>query len=191
MNLRTEAQYLTGKLLLALPEMGDPRFYKAVIFMCAHSDEGAMGLVVNVPLSGVSMREVLKQTGLEEFHPNIEILEVVSGGPVEAGRGFLLHTPDRVWEDTTGINEHFSLSGSMQALRDIAEGKSPREVIFALGYAGWGAGQLERELQDNAWLVTNADYEIMFNTPSHERWNRAYTRMGVNPDRIMGSGGRA
>lgn len=189
--MSVDQTYLTGKLLLATPVMGDPRFHKAVIFVVSHSAEGAMGLIINFPLMNLTVDDLLQQTGVVVKEPKVHEMETLSGGPLESGRGFLLHTSDFAQQDTTQINAHFSLSGTLDALKAVAEGTGPKEYLFILGYAGWAPGQLEQELRENAWLVGEADHNILFNTPLEERWDRAYSRLGVDPSLLSDQVGRA
>lgn len=185
---------LVGKLLLAMPSMGDPRFNKAVIFMCAHDQDGAMGLVINHGLPGVELEQLLEQLGLIS---DIEIdlkqlsLPLLAGGPVDNSRGFLLHTGEYTHDDTVKIDEGFSVTGTIDALKDVAHGKGPEQVLFILGYAGWGGGQLDHELQDNAWLVAEADEDIIFGLPNDEKWEKAVQKLGFDPGMLSGNAGHA
>ncbi len=174
----SNSTYLAGKMLLAMPGMGDPRFQKAVIFLCTHDAQGAMGLVINNPLHHMSMEELFKQL---KFAPGSNApldMQIMSGGPVETQRGFLLHPRDFQTSDTIIVN-HYGVSSTLDAMRDVAAGSAPRQMIFALGYAGWGAGQLEQEIQDNAWLVIDADDDLLFNTGAEAMWEKAFGRVGV------------
>lgn len=185
------APYLTGKLLIAMPAMGDPRFHRAVIFMCAHDENGAMGLVINHKLSGVEFGDLLEQLKIKS---DIEVnfpISVMSGGPVEGSRGFLLHSNDFKQGDTISINDLFSITGTVEALKEVAEGKGPEHMLFILGYAGWGAEQLDRELQENAWLVADPDPEIIFGASPEDKWERAVQKLGVNPAMLSHTSGRA
>jgi putative transcriptional regulator len=183
--------YLIGKLLIAMPAMGDPRFHRAVIFMCAHDENGAMGLVINHKLAGVKFHDLLDQLKISS---NIEVsfpISVMSGGPVEGSRGFILHTNDFRQGDTVTINDLFSITGTIDALKDVAKGKGPQQMLFILGYAGWGAEQLDRELQENAWLVADPDPEIIFAASPEEKWERAVQKLGVNPAMLSHTAGHA
>ncbi len=172
---------LTGKLLLAMPTMTDPRFYKAVIFMCTHDASGAMGLIINQSPLNMAMRQLLNQLEIKSEDKNLLGLPVLTGGPVEPGQGFMLHTSDFAQPETIKVNEKFGVSGTLDALRAAAEGKGPKELIFALGYSGWSAGQLDAEIQENAWMIVDANHELLFNTPIESKWERAMARLGVNP----------
>ncbi len=179
-----EAAYLTGKLLLAMPGIGDPRFHHSVIFMCVHDEKGAMGLVINTEVPDVDFKQIIDNIGLNS---NIEVdldqlkMPVMSGGPVEGSRGFLLHSPEFTNKDTIKISPEFSLTGTTDALQEVVKGKGPDHALFILGYAGWGAGQLETELQQNAWLVLDPDPEIVFNHDTGAKWNLALNKMGLDP----------
>ena len=193
-NKDKKENYLAGRLLLAMPQMGDPRFYKAVIFMCAHDENGAMGLVVNHTLPGLDLRQLLQQMKIDlgdnpvspaATHP------VMSGGPVEAARGFILHSSDFKQPDTVKVCEGFAVTGTIDALKTIATGAGPDKMLFLLGYAGWGAGQLDQEIQQNAWLVIEPDHDLIFGPGTDEKWDRAVRKLGVDPAMLSGTAGRA
>lgn len=186
--------YLVGKLLIAMPNMGDPRFHKAVIFMCAHDKNGAMGLVINHTLPGLEFENLLEQLGITS---DIEIkldalsLPVMSGGPVEAARGFLLHSNDFEQNDTVKIDDAYYVTGTIDALKAVAEGDGPDQALFILGYAGWSSGQLDQEIQQNAWLVVDPDPDIIFKTVPDEKWTMAAKKLGIDPAMLSGDAGRA
>jgi putative transcriptional regulator len=188
---KKESLYLTGKLLLAMPSMGDPRFHRAVIFMCAHDTNGAMGLVINHTLPGLEFSQLLSQLKIvSDINVNFRDLPVMAGGPVESARGFLLHSGEFTRKDTVKIDT-YGITGTIEALRDIVAGNGPGQLLFILGYAGWGAGQLDREIQDNAWLVVDADPEIIFHAEADEKWEMACAKLGINPAMLSGEAGRA
>ena len=194
-NKDKKDNYLAGRLLLAMPQMGDPRFYKAVIFICAHDAEGAMGLVVNQALPGLDLRQLLQQMKID-LHANNDAgqqknLPVMSGGPVEAARGFILHSSDFKRPDTIKVCEDICVTGTIDALKTIATGEGPDKMLFVLGYAGWGAGQLDQEMQQNAWLVTDADHDLIFGPGTDEKWERAVRKIGIDPAMLSGNAGRA
>lgn len=197
MAAKTEqGNYLAGKMLLAMPGMGDPRFHRAVIFICAHDSKGAMGLVINHRLPGIDLSQLLQQMNIRspdapQARPMAEAQPVMSGGPVESARGFVLHSPEFHQADTVKVNDDFSVTGTIDALRAIAGGNGPARMLFILGYAGWGAGQLDREIQDNAWLITDATADIVFGAPIDEKWDRGIKLLGINPAMLSGDGGRA
>ncbi len=182
---------LEGELLVAMPGMGDPRFFQTVIFMCAHGSAGAMGLIVNKPARELSFAELLKQVGVPPGE-GAEQFDVHFGGPVEVGRGFVLHSDD--WEApgaTRPLTQGFALTATVEILRDISAGKGPRQAVLALGYAGWGPGQLEDELQANGWLTCPADEEILFGGDDDAKWRAALRKIGVDPAMLSAKGGAA
>lgn len=186
--------YLSGQLLLAMPAVGDPRFHKAVILICAHDAKGAMGISLNQPLPGLDFAKLIEQFDIKlENGGDNPLLSrpVMCGGPVENARGFLLHSREFVTNDTIKVSRDFSVSGTLAALKAAAEGRGPRNVLFALGYAGWGVGQLESEIQDNAWLTTPATEELVFNTEPEMMWDRAMAHIGIDPAMLSSVSGRA
>src|SRR6185436_4985521 len=183
--------FLEGKLLIALPGMADDRFAQTVIYMCAHSAKGAMGIVINKPIPGLTFAEVMKQLHIETRTTTAE-LPILYGGPVETGRGFVLHSGDYEASDSTlPVSEDISLTATLDILRAIADGRGPRHVLFALGYAGWGAGQVENEFQFNGWLHCHADPAIVFGTDSNAKWSTALARLGIGPSGLVADAGRA
>jgi putative transcriptional regulator len=191
---KEKSRYLTGRLLLAMPGMGDPRFHKAVIFMCAHDENGAMGLVINHTMPGIDLGQLLAQLNIEideAAEKRSSGVPVMAGGPVESARGFVLHSSDFQQNDTIRIDDHLSVTGTVDALKAIAGGDGPQRMLFILGYSGWGAGQLDRELQDNAWLVTDADPEIVLGIKPDQKWDRAVAKLGVDPAMLSGAAGHA
>ncbi len=185
---------LKSHLLIAMPQMNDPRFHRAVVFLCVHDKKGAMGMVINNPLPSPDFAEVLKQVGVMADRPlddKIRAMPVLAGGPVQGVNGFLIHSSDFSQKDTIHVDDLFSISGTVDSLRTIVNGYRPEKMIFTLGYAGWGAGQLERELQDNVWLTVPASHEIVFNTPASEMWENAFALIGVNPAMLSSISGRA
>lgn len=185
---------LKGHLLLAMPQMGDPRFHRAVIFLCVHDNNGAMGITINQPLPATDFPSLLGQLGLTLDAPlddRIKNMPVLSGGPVEGVRGFLLHSPDFRQKDTILIDDHFSISGTLDSLRAVMTQDAPEHMLFSLGYAGWGAGQLEKELQENAWIVVPASHELVFKTPIDSMWEKSYATLGINPAMLSGVSGNA
>ncbi|BCX18225.1 MAG: hypothetical protein KatS3mg117_1907 [Geminicoccaceae bacterium] len=189
-KIANEQGHLTGMLLIAMPGMPDPRFAKTVIYLCAHSPQGAMGLVVNQIAQGVSLPKVVEQLGIR---PEIDLSgeKVHVGGPVETGRGFVLHSCDYVQENTLVIDDRFALTATVDVLKAIAEGSGPRRKVFALGYSGWAPGQLDAEIQANGWLVAPADEELVFGGDDESKWQRALARLGVDPVALSSAAGRA
>ena len=182
--------YLTGQLLVAMPQMLDPRFAKSVIYMCAHTEDGAMGLVVNKPMDKISFPDLLEQLGLESAARDSD-LRVHFGGPVDSGRGFVLHTADYVQDATMVIDERVALTATTDILKDIADGQGPRNSLFALGYAGWGPGQLDGEIQANGWLSVVADDGLVFASDPEAAWDGALAKIGVTPSMLSGDAGHA
>lgn len=182
---------LSGKLLIAMPGMGDPRFDHAVVMLCAHSREGAMGLIVNKQVPELMLDDLLEQLDIERGAGS-RGRTVHFGGPVEGGRGFVLHSTDYAGRETTmKIDETFGMTATKDILVEIAKGEGPRETLTALGYAGWGPGQLESELQQNAWLTVDADKAIVFDTANAEKWAKALKKLGIDPLMLSAEGGRA
>ena len=182
--------YLEGQLLVAMPTMSDKRFARSVIYLCAHSDDGAMGLVVNKLLESLSFSELLKQLNIEADSVDQRI-RVHFGGPVEAARGFVLHSTDYTHEATMQVDQGFALTATIDVLKAMAEGRGPRRSMLALGYAGWAEGQLDREIQENGWLTVPADEELVFDTAQDGKWERAVGRLGIDPGKLSGIAGRA
>jgi putative transcriptional regulator len=182
---------LTGKLLIAMPGMGDPRFDRSVIYLCAHSADGAMGLIVNKPAPDLAFADLLDQLGIASGPAAIR-LPVHVGGPVEHGRGFVLHSADYGRAGATlGIDDRFGMTATLEILEDIAKGEGPRAALLALGYAGWGPGQLEDEIQRNGWLTAEARESLVFATPDAEKWAAALADIGVDARLLSSSAGRA
>lgn len=182
---------LTGKLLIAMPGMGDPRFERSVVFMCAHSDEGGMGLIINKPTQDVTLSQLLEQLAI---HPRSDVrgAPVHYGGPVEQGRGFVLHSPDYTSAVTTlQVSDRFSMTATLDVLEEIATGQGPDARLLMLGYAGWGPGQLEGEIVNNGWLTCDATPDLVFNTPDMDKWEAALASIGVPALALSGEGGRA
>jgi putative transcriptional regulator len=183
--------FLEGKLLIAMPGMADERFAQTVIYMCAHSPKGAMGIVINKPIPGLSFAELMKQLQIET-KPVVGDLPILYGGPVETGRGFVLHSGDYEGSDSTlPVSEDISLTATLDILRAIAEGRGPKHALFALGYAGWGAGQVESEFQFNGWLHCQADSALVFGTDPNAKWSMALARLGIGPSGLVSDTGRA
>lgn len=170
-------RHLTGQFLIATPQMPDPRFAKSVIYVCAHTAEGAMGLVVNRPLSGLGYGDLLQQLGITPS-ADVNHMRVHVGGPMESGRGFVLHSTDYVREATLLVDDDVGLTATVDVLRAIAEGRGPRQSVLALGYAGWGAGQLDRELQSAGWLHVPSTTDLLFDTDLDAKWERAIACLG-------------
>ncbi|HLN25141.1 MAG TPA: YqgE/AlgH family protein [Patescibacteria group bacterium] len=182
--------YLAGQMLIAMPQMQDTRFSRSVVYLCAHSAEGAMGLVINRLFSSLSFPDLLTQLNIEPT-PLCDPIRIHFGGPVEAGRGFVLHSTDYVQETTLMVDKAVALTATVDVLKAIAEGHGPRQCLLALGYAGWGAGQLDTEIRDNAWLNVPADDELLFGTELEHKWERAIAKIGVDFSMLSGDVGHA
>jgi putative transcriptional regulator len=177
-------------LLVAMPTQHGGAFSKSVVYLCAHGGEGAMGLVINRPLEGVAFDELLSQLELPQSQLGVQPV-VHFGGPVEVGRGFVLHSNDFMREDTIRVEGGICITGTIDILRAMAEGTGPSKSIFALGYAGWGPGQLEAEMQANSWLIVPADDELVFSADIGNKWEKALNRLGIDPLSLSLDGGRA
>jgi putative transcriptional regulator len=190
--------YLDGQFLIAMPCMSDRRFARAVIYMCAHSTQGAMGLIVNQRASHISFPELLELSigaspkGREVVRPDLIDMDVQVGGPVDTGLGFVLHSSDYfAAESTLPINEDVSLTATVEILRAIASGTGPHRAILALGYAGWRPGQLEDEIQANGWLHCPADLDLLFDRDLDQKYQRALSKIGINPSHLVNEAGHA
>ncbi len=186
----TTGTYFEGQMLLAMPAMTDPRFERAVIYMCAHNDEGAMGLLVNKTLDSIDFRELLGQLDIPAGD-SVRDMTVHFGGPVENQRGFVLHSGEYRHDETLMITNQVGLTATLNILRALARGDGPEKSILALGYAGWGPGQLESEFHDNAWLSVPYDDALMFEVEAADKWERAFNSIGVDLSVLSGSAGRA
>jgi putative transcriptional regulator len=179
-----------GQILLAMPAMTDPRFERAVIYMCAHNADGAMGIVINKTLDSIDFRELLGELVIT-VGPGFRDVPVHFGGPVENQRGFVLHSKDYSHTETLLVDDSIGLTATIKVLRDMASGDGPARSILALGYAGWGPGQLESEIHQNAWLTVPASDELLFDSANDEKWERAFNSIGVDLSVLSGSSGRA
>lgn len=190
--------FLKGQLLVAMPLMTDRRFARSVIYMCAHSEEGAMGLIINHRADHINFPDLLERLGIvpagSDDGISADLLDrnVHVGGPVETGRGFVLHTADYyATESTLPIDAEVSLTASIDILKAIASGNGPDRSILALGYAGWSAGQLESEIQANGWLHCPADPELIFDPDLESKYTRALAKIGVDPSHLVSDAGHA
>jgi len=181
---------LSGQLLIAMPGMADPRFEKAVIFICAHSSDGAMGLIVNKPFDAISFPDLLEQLGISGCSGSA-CIDIQSGGPVEMSRGFVLHSPDYIREATLLVDEDVALTATLDILRAIADGFGPRRCMLALGYAGWGPEQLDAEILNNGWLNVDADEELVFGEDLGCKWSQAMAKIGIDPQMLSDTAGHA
>ncbi len=185
----TSASY-KNQFLVAMPNVVAGEFDHTVTFLCEHSESGAMGLVINRPTQ-VKLRDILKHIGIEQVNSVAADTPVYWGGPVQPERGFVLHSAEQNWDSTLKISDSLAITTSKDILADISRGTGPREYIVALGYAGWGGGQLESEILQNSWLNAPADNAIIFTTPATARWAAAARLVGVNPLLLTGEAGHA
>ncbi len=181
--------YLTGQILLALPGIGDPRFERAVIAMCAHDENGAIGIGVGAAIEGLGLHDLLGQFEIDPgAAPNAP---VHFGGPVEPRRGFVLHSTDWSGQDTIDVAGRWALSGTIDVLRAIAEGTGPSQWLIALGYAGWGEGQLDEEMTRHGWFNVPGAIDLLYEVDVHRRWERGFEREGIDPRLLAASTGTA
>ena len=182
--------FLEGKLLIALPGMSDPRFEKAVIFMCAHSAEGAMGLIINKPIEGLGFHDLVQNLDIRVTN-NVPDSPVLFGGPVDTGRGFVLHSGEYAAPNATmPVTKEISLTATLDILKAMAEGQGPEQSVFALGYAGWGPGQIENEIRLNGWLHCDADSGIVFEMDMASKWSAALRKLGIDLSLLSTNTGR-
>jgi putative transcriptional regulator len=191
-------RFLKGQLLVAMPLMSDRRFSRSVIYMCAHSDDGAMGLIINHRADHINFPDLLERLGIvtagaeDGISSDILDRQVHVGGPVETGRGFVLHSSDyHSRESTLPIDDEVSLTASIEILKAIAAGEGPSHALLALGYAGWSAGQLESEIQANGWLHCPPDVNLLFDADIDGKYNRALAKIGVDPSHLVSDTGHA
>lgn len=188
----SDGAFLTGQMLIAMPGIGDPRFERALLLVCAHDPTHAMGLAVNRPVEGMTLPDLLKRLevkSVEHVRPD----PVLMGGPVERERGFVLHTNDySAGETSLPVGEEFTITATREVLEAMADPmRRPRKSLLALGYAGWGAGQLEQEIRDNVWLTCPADEDLIFDDDHLTKWSRALGKIGVDPKRLSFAAGQA
>jgi putative transcriptional regulator len=183
---------LEGHVLIAMPGMPDPKFKEAVVFLCAHSERGAMGLVLNKIVGNITFLDLLKQLRIRPQSRRVPGVVVQFGGPVETGRGFVLHSPEySAGEATVHVGPNIGLTTSVDVLKAIADGQGPRASMLALGYAGWGAGQLEREFGQNGWITCPADDYLLFGNQLQGKWRYALSKLGIDPSQLSRDTGRA
>jgi putative transcriptional regulator len=190
----TEADdgYLTGQLLIAMPAMRDPRFTRTVIYMCVHNDQGAMGLVINRLVGSIKFADLLEELDLKSPPVDSSHFPTIHfGGPVETGRGFVLHSDDYLRDDSMPLDDGLALTATVDILRDIALGSGPDKAILALGYAGWGPGQLDGELQENSWLSVESDLDLLFGSALDDKWEQALAKLGISASLLSSDAGHA
>ena len=189
-NETSDEMYLSGHLLIAMPGMTDPRFEKSVIYMCVHNSDGAMGLLVNRPIETLTFPDLLEQLDIDP-NGDEKRVRVLFGGPVEQARGFVLHSPDYMQDASLVVDENIALTATIDILRAIAEGRGPNNCLLALGYAGWGAGQLDTEIRNNGWLSVGADEDLIFGGDLDAKWGKAMAKIGIDPRMLSDSAGHA
>lgn len=187
----TDEAGLEGRFLIAMPGIGDPRFHRSVIFVCAHSNEGAMGLIINKSSDALKFSDLLKQLEIDFDKTDDARRPIKIGGPVESTRGFVLHSTDYGEDGALEIEGGYRLTGTVDILRDIARGKGPSQHMIALGYTGWAPGQLEQEMQQNGWLACEAEAAIIFDSDDGAKWVQALSKLGISPELLSAGGGTA
>jgi putative transcriptional regulator len=185
-----QATYLSNHFLIAMPNLLDGNFSRSVTYICEHDDNGALGITINRP-TDILLDEIFQQLGMAAVDDTIGQQLVYLGGPVHPDRGFLLHTPNGSWHSSLAVTDSISVTTSQDIIQAIADGEGPDQVLIALGYAGWAAGQLEYELSENAWLSCPATEEIIFKTPAENRWNAAAQLLGIDLQLLSADAGHA
>ena len=181
---------LTGHLLIAMPAMMDPNFHRTVTYICEHSDQGALGLIINRPLD-MDLGQMFEQLSMSDTNSKLSRQPVLRGGPVQLERGFVLHESKTDWDATVSVADSIHVTTSRDILTAMAEGKGPERALVALGYAGWGAGQLEEEITANAWLSVPAVPHVIFDTPYEKRWEESARLLGIDPALLSAEAGHA
>jgi putative transcriptional regulator len=181
---------LTNHFLIAMPQLHDPNFFHSVTYICQHDAQGAMGIMINRPME-MQLKEIFEHLEIDSSDATLGQQPIYSGGPVQTDRGFVLHRPSKNWQGTLFISDEIALTASSDILSDIAQHKGPQETLVALGYAGWGAGQLEDELTQNSWLSVPADADIIFSRPYEQRWHAAASLLGINLSQLSDTVGHA
>ena len=188
----SDADFLSGRLLIAMPGIGDPRFERAVVFLCAHDEEHAIGLAVNRPVDGLTLDSLFEKIGIAPPLRRLADEAVLMGGPVERERGFVLHTDDYLLDDVSmPVMSGLALTTTKEVLQAMGGDAAPRRALLALGYAGWGPGQLEREVRENVWLVCDPDEALIFDDDHDHKWSRALEKLGISAAMLSEVGGRA
>ena len=183
---------LTGQLLIAMPRLSDPFFARSIIYLSAHSNEdGAMGIIVNKLIGSLTIEDLYSQLKIEPMARSNQPKPVHFGGPVSPGQAFVLHSADYRCEGTQSINQEFAMTATPEILRATGKGEGPRQFLLAIGYAGWGPGQLDAEIQANGWLSVAADTGLVFDGDDNSKWERALAKLGVSPENLSAESGRA
>tara|TARA_Y100000590_G_C15517138_1_gene937841 strand:- start:126 stop:677 length:552 start_codon:yes stop_codon:yes gene_type:complete len=181
---------LTGQFLVSMPSLEDERFFKTVIYMCAHSKEGSMGIIINKKIDYDLYPDLLEQLGIDKPLENKKLF-LRYGGPVESGRGFVLHTDEIIRKESITIDDGIVLTSTTEFFDDLAKGQGPKNSILALGYAGWGPGQLEKEITTNSWMNFSTDLGFLFDEEVSKKWSQAYKLLGIDPNKLSYHSGRA
>ena len=179
--MKKNKKFLSGKFLIASPSMADPRFFKSVIYMIMHKNEGAMGIVINQPIVETKINNIINNEELKD-NSNIDNIPITYGGPVDTKKGFILHTSEFKDETTIKVNSEIFLTSNINILKSIVKGNGPKKSLFALGYAGWFAGQLEEELLNDGWLVAPGNSKLIFECKAEKKWSEAIKSIGINPN---------
>lgn len=186
--------WISGKLLVAMPSLNDKRFHKSVIFICAHDEKGAMGIIINRAIKNLAMSTLLEDLLVPVINKEeTDKSTIYIGGPVETRRGFLLHSSDFFSKDTITVDKDYAVTGTIEALKDVLGNNEtgPKKHLFALGYAGWDSGQLEEEIKENSWLICDADSSLIFSTDDNKKWALALQHMGIDPALLSATQGMA
>jgi putative transcriptional regulator len=178
-----QVTYLNNQFIVAMPALADPNFFHTVTYLCQHNEEGALGIIINRPAE-MKFGEICEQMHISYNSDTLDEIPVFIGGPVQSGRGFVLHTTGREWEVTMAVSETISLTTSRDIIEAIATDQGPEQYLVALGYAGWGVGQLEQEMLDNTWLHTPSGNHIIFDTPIDKRWQAAGGLLGIDINQL-------
>ena len=187
--MKKNKKFLSGKFLIAAPSMVDPRFYKSVIYIITHKNEGAMGIVINQPIIETKINNIINNEELKD-NSNIDNIPITYGGPVETKKGFILHTSEFKDETTIKVNSEIFLTSNINILKSIVKGNGPKKSLFALGYAGWFAGQLEEELLNDGWLVAPGSSKLIFECKAEKKWSEAMKSIGINPNFLSSNSGK-
>ena len=189
-NTNIQIMNLTGQLLISMPSLQDERFFKTVIYLCAHSNDGAMGIIINKKIDYDLYPDLLEQLGIDKPMDNKKLF-IRYGGPVESGRGFILHSDEIIQKESLSIDSGIALTSTAEFFENLSKGKGPKNSILALGYAGWGAGQLEKEIIANSWMTLSADSKFLFDEEVNNKWSQAYNLLGIDPNKLSHHSGNA
>lgn len=190
MSTQTTTGYLAGQMLIAMPQMDDPRFARSVVYLCAHNADGAMGIVINKLFGNLNFAQLLEQLDIPTT-PACDEIRIHFGGPVESGRGFVLHSDDYMHESTMIVGDGVGLTATVDVLKAIAEGVGPAQCLLALGYAGWGSGQLDLEIRENSWLNVPSDGDLLFGADLESKYEQAIHKLGIDVGLLSADAGHA